>query len=65
MHVTNPLRDMLKKDAQSPPNEKQLQMIEALKSLVVETPRLAVPNEAAAIAAARAWMNGDPPAGVP
>ena len=33
--------------------------------LVVEDHHLAVPDEQAAILAARAWMNGEPPAGCP
>ena len=60
-----PLRALLKKDAVFPPNEEQLQAIEDMKKLVVEDHLLAVPDEQAAIAAARAWMAGEPPAGMP
>ena len=46
-------------------NKEQLAAVEALKGLVLEDHVLAVPNEQAAIIAARAWQNGDPPAGCP
>ena len=36
-----------------------------MKQLVVADHQLAVPNERAAIEAAQAWMNGDPPRGCP
>ena len=60
-----PLRPSLKKDAVFPFNALQLKAIEDMKKLVVEDHLLAVPDERVAIAAARAWMNGDPPAGCP
>ena len=60
-----PLRPLLKADAVFPPNKAQLDAIEMMKKLVVEDHIVAVPDEKAAIAAARAWMNGDPPTGCP
>ena len=60
-----PLRALLKSDAVFPPNAEQLAAIEALKQLVVEDHSLAVPDEQAAIEAARAWLNSEPPAGRP
>ena len=61
----HPLRALLKADAVFPPNEEQQNAIKEMKKLVVEEHTLAVPDEQAAILAARAWMNGDPPAGLP
>ena len=60
-----PLRALLKKDAVFPPNAKQMEAIEEMKKLIVEDHLLAVPDEQAAIAAARAWMAGEPPTGCP
>ena len=48
-----------------PPNERQQQALDELKDLVVEHHRLCVPDEAAAIEAANAWLSGAPPAGRP
>ena len=63
--VAHPLRALLKPGAKFPPNAEQLRAIEGLKDLLVETHRLAVPDERAAIAAAAAWLAGDPPRGRP
>ena len=63
--VADPLRALLKPAAVFPPNEKQLAAIEGLKDLVLEHHRLCVPDEAAAIEAANAWLSGAPPAGRP
>ena len=63
--VMHPLRALLKTDAVFPPNAEQLAAIEAMKKLVAEDHLLAVPDEQAAIIAARAWNCGDPPAGIP
>ena len=63
--VMHPLRALLKADAVFPPNAEQRAAIEAMKKLVIEDHLLAVPDEQAAIKAARAWMAGDPPAGIP
>ena len=63
--VADPLRVLLKPGAKFPPNERQIQAIEELKDLVVEQHRLCVPDEAAAIEAASAWLSGAPPAGRP
>ena len=63
--VMAPRRALLKSDAVFPPNAKQLAAIEALKQLAVEDHLLAVPDEQAAIEAARAWLNSEPPAGRP
>ena len=60
-----PLRPLLKADAVWPASKEQLAAIEGLKGLVVEDHLSTVPNEQAAIIAARAWQNGDPPAGCP
>lgn len=59
VRIMGPLRALLKADAVFPPNAEQLAAIEALKNLVVEDHLLAVPDEQAAIEAARAWLNGD------
>ena len=61
----HPLRSALKKDFQFPLNEKQLAAVEGLKGLVKDIQILHVPDEAAAIEAARAWCAGEPPAGRP
>ena len=63
--IADPLRALLKPTAVFPPNEKQLLAIEGLKDLVLEHHRLCVPDEAAAIEAANAWLSGAPPAGRP
>lgn len=63
--VADPLRALLKPNAEFPPNEKQIEAIEGLKKLVMEHHRLCVPDEAAAIEAAHAWLSGLPPAGRP
>ena len=63
--IADPLRALLKPGAEFPPNDKQLQALEALKELVVEHHRLCVPDEAAAIEAANAWLSGSNPAGRP
>ena len=59
--VSAPLRELLKPDAVFPPNPAQLKSIEDLKALALETHVLFVPDEAAAIAAATAWLAGLPP----
>ena len=53
--VAHPLRPLLKPGAVFPPDEEQLAAIEGLQSLIQEAHMLAVPDEAAAIAAANAW----------
>ena len=63
--VAEPLRPLLKPGASFPPNEPQLKALDALKDLAMETHRLAVPDERAAIEAARAWMAKKPAAGHP
>ena len=63
--IADPLRALLKPLAEFPPNERQLQAIEELKELVIEHHYLCVPDEAAAIEAANAWLSGAPPAGRP
>jgi hypothetical protein len=63
--IASPLRALLKTGAAYPPNEEQLDAIEKLKELVLEHHRLCVPDEAAAIEAANAWLSGAPPAGRP
>ena len=63
--VMAPLRPLLKADGVWPMNKEQLKAVEDLKLLIREDHVLAVPNEQAAIIAARAWQNGDPPAGCP
>ena len=63
--IADPLRALLKPGAEFPPNERQLQSLEELKELVLERHRLCVPDEAAAIEAARAFMNRMPAAGHP
>ena len=63
--VAEPLRALLKPGATFPPNDNQLKAIEGLKELVLEHHKLCVPDEAAAIKAANAWLSGAPPAGRP
>ena len=63
--IADPLRALLKPLAEFPPNERQLQAIEELKELVIQQHYLCVPDEAAAIEAANAWLSGAPPAGKP
>ena len=63
--VSAPLRSLLKPSAVFPPNEEQKKAIEAMKELAVEFHKLCVPDEAAAIEAANAWLTGSPPAGRP
>ena len=63
--VADPLRPLLRPTAVFPPNDKQVLAIEKLKELVLEHHRLCVPDEAAAIEAANAWLSGAPPAGRP
>ena len=42
-----------------------MEAIEGLKRLMLEQHQLAVPDEAAAIAASSAWLAGEPPQGRP
>ena len=56
--VSAPLRALLRPNVVFPPNEEQLKAIQGLKELLLETHTLAVPDEAAAIAAANAWLSG-------
>ena len=63
--IADPLRSLLKPGAKFPPNETQNLALEALKELVLEHHLLCVPDEAAAIEAANAWLSGEPPAGRP
>ena len=63
--VAHPIRPLLKPGARFPPNDEQQKAIDALKKLVVETHVLHVPDEEAAIRAAYAWQNGEPPEGKP
>ena len=60
-----PLRALLKPGARFPPTREQEEAIEALKALAMEGHVRCVPDEAAAIEAARAWLAGLPPAGLP
>ena len=48
-----------------PPNPEQIEAIAGLKKLMLEQHFLAVPDEAAAIAAASAWLSVRPPEGRP
>ena len=59
------LRTLLRPNAVFPPNAEQLKAIEGLKELLLETHTLAVPDEAAAIAAANAWLSGQAATGRP
>ena len=63
--IAHPLRVLLKPEALFPPNDEQRKAINELKTLVIETHLLAIPNEKAAIEAAAAWLAGLPPAGRP
>ena len=63
--MAHPLRTLLRPGAVFPPNPKQVQAIEGLKKLMLEQHLLAVPDEAAAIVAASAWLTGRPPQGRP
>ena len=56
--VTHPLRPLLKPGARFLPNEEQLKAVQELKDLVCEFHKLCVPDEAAAIEAANAWLTG-------
>ena len=60
-----PLRPLLKPGADFPPTPEQDAAIEALKAFLVETHKLGVPDEEAAIRAAAAWQSGSPPEGRP
>ena len=64
-HAMAPLRPLLGKDPVFPMNESQLAAIEKMKTLILESHVLAVPDERAAIAAAHAWQNKLPAAGHP
>ena len=57
----HPLRELLRPGVEFPPNDLQRKAIDKLKTLVLETHRLAVPDERAAIEAASAWLAGEPP----
>ena len=63
--VMAPLRPLLKADAVFPPSPEQEKAIADMKELVKESHLLAVPDEQSPIAAARAWMAGEPPTGCP
>ena len=63
--VAEPLRPLLRPTAEFPPTDKQVEAIQALKDLALEFHRLCVPDEAAAIEAANAWLSGAAPAGRP
>jgi len=63
--ITAPLRPLLKPGAVFPMTEEQSRAIENVKALLLEDHVLAVPDEAAAILAANAWLSGDPPEGRP
>eukprot|EP00969_Alexandrium_andersonii_P313286 13841565-Alexandrium_andersonii.AAC.1 len=63
--VAAPLRALLKPGAEFPPTQEQRAAIDALKELLVESHKLAVPDEEAAIRAAAAWQSGLPPDGRP
>ena len=56
--IAAPLRVLLRAGAVFPPNKEQQAVIQGLKDLLAENHVLAVPDEAAAIAAANAWMWG-------
>ena len=58
-----PLRPLLKPDAVWPMTAEQRKAVDQMKELLVESHILAVPDEAAAIEAASAWLAGLPPAG--
>ena len=63
--VTDPLRPLLRPGATFPPTAAQEAAIANLKALVLEHHILCVPDEAAAIEAANAWLRDAPPAGRP
>ena len=63
--MAHPLRALLRPGAEFPPNPEQVKAIEGLKKLMLEQHLLAVSDEAAAIAAASAWLPGRPPEGRP
>ena len=63
--IAAPLSALLKPNDVFPPNEEQEREIQKLKELVLEDHTLAVPDEAAAIAAANAWLSGEAPVGRP
>ena len=54
--IAAPLNALLKPGAVFPPTEQQVAAINELKTLVVETHRLAVPDEEAAVRASMAWL---------
>ena len=59
------MRALLRPGAVFPPDQKQVAAIDNMKQLVQEHHKLCVPDEAAAIEAANAWLSGAPPAGRP
>ena len=61
--VAHPLRVLLTPKGVFPLNQEQLAAVEKLKSFLVEMHLLAVPDEAAAVEAATAFVAGDPPRG--
>ena len=63
--VMAPSRALLKPDVLWPLNPDQLKSIQGLEDLLKETHTLAVPDEAAAIRAAAAWLAGASPEGRP
>ena len=63
--VAHPLRPLLKKDGEWPMNAAQLKAVEELKRLICEDHVLAVPDEAAAVEAAAAFVAGAPAQGRP
>lgn len=60
-----PLKPLLKITAVFPMTKEQHDAVQALKALARDVQVLHVPDEAAALEAARAWMEGAPPAGRP
>ena len=63
--VAAPLAPLLGKNPMFPMTAEQEAAVQGLKDLMCEQHRLAVPDEAAAIEAANAWLAGLPPAGRP
>ena len=61
--IAAPLRPLLKPDAVWPMTAEQRKAVDQMKELLQESHILAVPDEAAAIEAASAWLAGLPPAG--
>eukprot|EP00969_Alexandrium_andersonii_P175033 7741260-Alexandrium_andersonii.AAC.1 len=55
--VAAPLHALPKPGAEFPPTQEQRAAIDALKDLLVESHKLAVPDEEAAIRAAAAWQS--------